>query len=793
MLEVPGKAKLQFHWKVSPYDYSKEGVDNIREKAATKYGVPKSHVKVIPEFVTASQGEGETPVSEIVTNIQDPQFQLTLFKEYLSVNKIEGYDFDTIKDIDAQINASIDYGAYDKFRRYSINWVRWSNFLSYGEDNYFDFSNLKGLVLLNSEPGNQSGKTTFAVDLIHFLLFGKTKRYKTLGEFFNDKLPEATEYFVEGCIHIDGEDYIIKRTVTRPALKKRTAKSTASQKVEYYRVVGDGAEELDDYVEAESKEGENTAGTNKAIKDAIGKESDFDLIISVTGQNLDEIIEKKEAERGRLLARWIGLLPLEEKDKLAREKFNGSVKPYLLSNQYSTETLTNEITSFETMSKTLAEQTEKLKKDNETIRGDIETLERTRTSLLQSKRDVDQSLLKVDSVTLKASMKKITEDGKRKAEEKAEFTRQIAEIGEVDFSVSQYDKITEERSDANIALQTCRGEFKRMQEQIGILQKGEYCPTCGKKLDNVDNSAKIAELKKRLGEIASNGKALAAKVAAYDEDLKAMKEARDKFQTVSGLKVKEAALDVQLANLRVEYKEQYAILKEYEKNNEAIDKNNAIDIEIRNTDSALTGKRNTLETNGRFISDNNSKVERYGEEVKSRKRIIAKIKEERELVKNWKIYLDMVGKNGVSKMVLRKTLPVINASLAKMLSDMCNFDVEVAITEKGEVTFNIVMGGTKRDLSGGSGLEATIAALALRTVLANISTIPRPNFIVMDEVLGRVAKENYDNMRDLYGKILEYYDFVMQISHLEEIKDWHDTIVTVRKPGLVSTISVSGK
>ena len=139
---------------MSPYDYSKEVVDNIREKAAKKYGVPKSHVKVIPEFVTTSQEEGETPVSEIVTNIQDPQFQLTLFKEYLSVNKIEGYDFDTIKDIDAQINASIDYGAYDKFRRYSINWVRWSNFLSYGEDNYFDFSNLKGLVLLNSEPGN---------------------------------------------------------------------------------------------------------------------------------------------------------------------------------------------------------------------------------------------------------------------------------------------------------------------------------------------------------------------------------------------------------------------------------------------------------------------------------------------------------------------------------------------------------------------------------------------------------------------------------------------------------------
>ena len=40
------------------------------------------------------------------------------------------------------------------------------------------------LVLLNGEPANKSGKSTFAYDLLHFLLFGKTntKKAKTLGE-----------------------------------------------------------------------------------------------------------------------------------------------------------------------------------------------------------------------------------------------------------------------------------------------------------------------------------------------------------------------------------------------------------------------------------------------------------------------------------------------------------------------------------------------------------------------------------------------------------------------------------
>ena len=41
----------------------------------------------------------------------------------------------------------------------------------------------------------------------------------------------------------------------------------------------------------------------------------------------------KDTDRGRLISRWIGLLPLEEKDKLAREYFNKSVSPKLTMNR----------------------------------------------------------------------------------------------------------------------------------------------------------------------------------------------------------------------------------------------------------------------------------------------------------------------------------------------------------------------------------------------------------------------------------------------------------------------------
>ena len=48
-------------------------------------------------------------------------------------------------------------------------------------------------------------------------------------------------------------------------------------------------------------------------------------------------------------------------------------------------------------------------------------------------------------------------------------------------------------------------------------------------------------------------------------------------------------------------------------------------------------------------------------------------------------------------------------------------------------------------------------------------------------------------MRTLYEKILENFDSISQISHLEEIKDWHNTIITVKKENNVSRLVVQNK
>ena len=792
MLEVGKNAKITFHWKVSPYDYSKDKVNSIISKASKKYSIPKDKIRVIPDFISIDEKGSEISINkDIIQNIQDPNFQIKLFKDYLKLNNIDGYDFDLIQKIDSEINGKIDYQVYDKYRRYSIKWVRWDNFLSYGADNYFDFTSLKDIVLLSGKPANQSGKTTFAIDLLHFLLFGKTDKADVQSKIFNKHLPEASNVIVEGCISIDGEDYIIKRTLSRPSLDKRTEKSKVVQKVEYYKIVADGKEELTEYIDNQQEE--NSVQTNKVIKEAIGKESDFDLIMSITESNLDALIGMKETERGRILSRWIGLLPIEEKDSIAREKFNTEIKPYFLSNKYNSETLKQEIDSYKTLIKSKEKIIAARNSDNEKLDDEIKNLEKNKEVLLQSKQTINEELLKIDITTLRRRIDELTENGVRKKIEASQYKDKIKEIGEVDFSVEKYDNAVQELSNLKEKRGSLLERHKSVKHNLEHLKNSEYCPVCKRKLDNVDNTAQIKETEDELVKIVNEGKEIADKITKLEKLILSMKDNRDKYNEKSRLTMSVAALEMNMASLREKLKEAMQTLKEYNKNSDAIDNNNKINIQLNNNDIHLKSKKNQKEINSQNIYEAKNEITNYNKGIEERTEIIDKIKEEEKLIKNWKIYLELVGKNGISKMVFRKTLPIINAKLSQLLSDVCDFDVEVGINIKNDVMFYLVKDGIKSDLSSGSGFEKTAASLALRSVLAELSTIPRSNGVLIDEVTGRVAEENLENIHSLLKKILINYDYLFVVSHNPVIKEWCSSYVEVEKVDNISKISFSKK
>ena len=790
-LKIGQKSKICVEWSVLPVDYSKEKENNIKEMMSQKYQVPVKNITVTPVFITVNKkGEKTALTNDTIQNIQDPKFQQHLFKVYLEENGIDDFDFDEIVKIDGQINSLINYDVYDKFKRYEIRWIKWSNFLSYGDDNFFDFTTLSGLVLLNGEPANQSGKSTFAYDLLHFMLFGKTTSGKAdvLSEIFNRYRPETTTVSIEGCIVIDGDEYIIRRTLTRPALNKRTAKSKTTQKVEYYKIVNGEEEELFDI---ENAEGATNTQTTKIIKEAIGNEKDFDLVICANADNLKSLISLKDTERGRLLSKWIGLLPLEEKDALAREKWNKEVSPRLLSNVYNRETLKAEIAALESEQSTITNSLEEIASKIKTSNENITNLSTQKENLLAAKGQVDESLLKIDVHTLEASIAKITENGKNIKILKETKEQEMESIKDIEFSENDYQELLNEKEKTVISINDIKHNINTLREINRRLAESEYCPTCKRKLDDVDYSDTIAENKKTEEELIKKGVDLKSYLDKLVEDIAKMDENRKIFFEKNKISLLIEKYDVDLKVLRAELKEHNRTLKDIESNKSIIEQNNKIDLSLTIVNDTLSTenriKDSLLQQESCMKNDYNRNVK----DIDNRRELIQKLDEEELLVKNWKTYLLLVGKNGISKMVLRQTLPLINGELKRLLSGVCDFDVEVVIDDHNDVAFNLVRDKTITNLASGSGFEQTAAALALRVVLGNISTLSRPSLLLLDEVLGGVAQENYENIKLLFDRIVKDYSAVLHITHLNHIIDWHSSIVTVKKNNHVSSITQS--
>ena len=766
---------------------TKEQEKSVIAKIAKKYNVAPAKVrfstkKVYPNGAVVNDAALN---AEMINNIKDPKYQQQLFKKYIEQNGIKDYNWEEILNIDSRVNALINYDNYEKSRRFVLKYAKWSNFLSYGKDNYFDFTKLSGLVHLKGDPANKSGKSTFAYDLIHFALFGKTRSGKAdkFSEMFNNYLPNERELFVEVGITIDGEDYLIRRTLTKPDPKKKT--KNIGNSVTYFRLNGDGtSEELND---ADNMQGVSTTKTTKSIKEEIGSEEDFDRVISANAKDLDELISMKDTDRGRVLSRWIGLLPLEDKEVKAKDMWAKS-SVGRLCDIYDRETLKTEIEALTEENQTsllkIEENKAKIQEKKELRENDV----KSKDILLSSKQKVDNELLNVDVTTIETRINKVIEDGKRNNENLAELEKEVAEIGEVEYSDNEYKELLAKKDALTNEIATLRVELKNKKEKAVSLEKDEYCPNCGQKWPNRDNSAAIAKLKQEYEEGVKVGVQLKVRKDEIEAAMNALESTREKYLKKAQKEIKMGALRNKRTTLVTEYNKLKKIADDYKENKDIILKNSQIDAQVNVLKANVVEYDKVIRSLETENISEQKDIEANNGTIREKESFIKRIEQEIELEKNWRLYLNMVGKDGISKMVLRETIPTINDELDKLLCDVSDFKIEVEVNEKNDIEFWLVRDDTKTRLSGGSGLERTQAALALRVVLAKMSNLSRPPFIVLDEILGSVAAENYDDMKKLYDKIVPEYDFVLHICHLD--LDWYDKTLTVTKANNISTISM---
>ena len=772
-------SKIKVYWDDRPENYSKEGKNKIRNYIAKKYGVNKNNIDVIYRPVKFAENGDVIEISGAnIENIMDLNYQRGLMKEWI---KREGkvVDFDRIIKLDDKINSELKLNnETTQHTSWAIKWIKVDNFLCFGEENYLPFSRVKGLTIVNSLPANTGGKTTLTIDTIKFLLHGNTTKTDKNEDVFNT-FSDKNELVVRGMIEIGGEEVIIERRMKRSA--KRGGGWTVTNKVNYFEVLPDGEEKAlneDDAVKTTIK-----------INSTIGSEKDFEMLVLATEQNLDDLIGLTTTESGKVLTRLIGLEVIEKKEALVRDMYN-EFNRKKKANDYDVITLTTEITDHnerveigknieEVLNNKLAETKEEIKKLNE-----------DNDKLLNSKITIDVTISALNPSKLEGEIAGITETGIKLKANVAKLQTRIDEIGVVEFDENKHYAITGYYNTAVSDKRIKQAEIARLNSNIQDLIAGGICKACNRKLDNVDNTEHINNHKKVIEEHEREVRTLETSINEYVTILDELNNTKILVDEKNKLELNKDRTEVEMGSLRNQIVSMKNDLKKYKVNQEAIELNKTIDGEVAMVKTKISvadySKDDTLSKLQKIKQDIESNVNA----IKTKQDLIEQLKKEEEIERIYKVYIDLVGKKGISKLVLRSVLPIINSEVQRLLDEVCDFEIEIFIDDKNNVQFLINKDGVSKLLKSGSGFEKTASSLALRGVLGRISTLPMPNFITFDEVMGKVANENLEKLKPLFDKIKNMYEIVFLITHNDLVKDWGDNIVTVEKEQNISKITI---
>ena len=766
---------IKVTWEDVPENFTKERIRRVKTYFQEKYN--SKNIKIITKSLV-NTGTTKLESLEVSENITDFQYQKKLIKEYLKQNEVN-VDLSKIDRLDNKVNEEIDKLNVNKvkYNKWYIKNIEFSNFLSFGQNNFIDFENLDGISVIESNPKNFGGKTNVSIDLLLFLFFGRTTKTRTNIDVFN-MFTEVNQVYVKGEIIIDGLDYIVERIIDRKL--NRSGEYKITNTLNYVKKNEDGS--------IINLEGEQRRETEKFITSAIGTEDDFLSTILSTGDNLNELIESKPTARGQTLTKFLGLENLKIKEEIAKTMYNDWSKK-LVSNTYNKVQLTIDNEQYVLSISESEGEIGRLKIELDNTEKEVKKLEEEKDDLIGKKNnDVDMDLVRTNPETLKKEIIEL------KSEQK--LVQAIADSIELkepsEYYVEEdHSQLIEKINYLIVDEKMVDMEIKNKESLIEQMEKGSICPTCKRSLEDVDHTEEIKSLHNEITLKITQKTEINSKILKLREEETKFINLKKEYDTYEKNKLIKAKneIDVEQKQLLIDTKE--LKLSNYESNKNKLEINTQIDSELiilKTKINSLNGNIRQIDTN---INKHNNNIVNLKEKIKTNIELIKKIEFEEEYDGIFKMYLNVFGKNGVSKTIMKNMIPLLNQELYRLLVDSCHFILELNVNERNEVEFMMIDTETRvtKLLESGSGYEKTISSLALRSVLTKISSLPKPNVVVMDEVFGKIADENLDMVGEFFKKIKNYFDHILVISHNPLIRNWSDNIIMIQKENNVSSIN----
>ena len=360
------------------------------------------------------------------------------------------------------------------------------------------------------------------------------------------------------------------------------------------------------------------------------------------------------------------------------------------------------------------------------------------------------------------------------------------------------NRITELEAD----LRSVKLKVQHCQDKIDNLKDHEYDPNCEFCVNNVfvkdaehaksqiwgfeqDRDELIFEINDLNDEFTKNSSVYSELEKLHSLENSAFKYEKQIYSVekqIFSAKEEQKKIQDEIGNIDIQ-------IEKYKENEDAINQNSKIQSEI----DELEQEKNTLSKVELKKIDEN--ILEYNGNVKVNEKIIdecevsiQKLKDLEKEYEAYDYYLKAVNRNGVPYELISNALPSIQEETNNILANVVDFQVLFDTDGKSINTYIVYDNDRFWNLELSSGMEKFISSLAIRTALIQVSSLPRPNFIAIDEGLGVLDPTIMANFSLFMEYLKTQFEFVILISHIDSVRDMVDNHIEIKKENGFSKI-----
>lgn len=732
-----------------------------------------------------------------VKDISDVTYQNKLLTNFLKDNckVVDQSVIDSVLEINTTLNGLVEKDKTPKNLRWKPKKFEFDNMFSYGEGNVIDFSKCKNVMGLFA--GNACGKSSIFSGL-SFCIFDKFDRGYRAAHVLN---VQKTHFRCKFNFEIDGVDFFIE--------KKGVADRKGNVKVDvkFWKVENGKTTDLN---------GEARRNTNDIIKDYVGSYEDFVLtsLSLQNGKNVSSFIDMGQSERKDLLAQFIGLTIFDKLLELGTDKSKdifSAIKSYkkddfeiqLASNENELESLTSvfndESFQLESLKSDVNKLNDKLLEETKQLKHvdvtavDIHSVNKNitdKTSFVSKLREsipsIKNTLNSTESIVL-------------------EIDNKILELDKKDINniFKLYQKKKTELAHIEQVLELKKVDVGNKVKKLDMLKKHEYDPNCKYCVESifVKDAEKIAldlENDKTNVKLMLDNRNVTKKelesmewvVSSQEEYMNLLKQRNNAKDTYNKLSNSLQSVENNISKTNSELESLKKLVDDYDRQIESIRFNDVVQITIGDLKREIKNFNFNIDQKHKKLVETGSRLATLKSSIKQLTDSISKVKELEKQHESYSLYIKAVNRDGLPYSVISSIVPEVEREVNNILSQIVEFHLVIETDGKSVMPY-IVYDDKRWPIEMASGFEKFIASLAIRVALINISNLPRPAFLAVDEGWGTMDSDNLSQVKMLLDFLKTNFDFIIIISHLDFVKDCSDQNIEIKKENGFSKIEFS--